>query len=96
MDTATLDPAAFAIAEEQAALDRAYLDALRKRQVSEVILDEVAEYEGDDPKVFTPMPMNRAQRRQRVKVYAALLASTERQVPFVHPTTVPKSKRRRR
>lgn len=42
------------------------------------------------------IPMNRAQRRQQVRLYAMLLANTERQRPVVNPTIIPKSKRRRK
>jgi hypothetical protein len=40
--------------------------------------------------------MNRAERRQQVKLYALLLRETEKQTPVVNPTIIPKSKRRRK
>lgn len=96
--TPTLSDTAQAIAEAQAAKDREFLDALRKRQVSEVILDETSTAEGvaDAVAVAQRMPMNRAERRTRVKFYAKVLAESERQVPYVDPTIVPRYQRRRR
>jgi hypothetical protein len=73
------------------------LEDLRKRQVSEVILDEVATAESVADAVVEPKraPMNRAERRAQVAMYARILAAQERQTPIVNPTIIPKAKRRR-
>lgn len=93
------------LAEAQAAKDAALMSALidrRKRAKSpaKAIVADVAaaEDEADHPQpVAAPrIPLNRAQRRAQVKQYARILALTERQVPVVNPTIIPKSARRRR
>ena len=89
-----------ALAEAQALKDAELLAALqeRKREVKERILAEVGEAEAAAPAPAAPVriPMNRAQRRAQVRMYARLLAATERQQPVVNPTIIPKSARRRR
>lgn len=88
-----------AIAEAQAAKDRELLAAMdAKRQA---VKAEQAQFviETDNPDLMedrTPVPMNRAQRRQRVREYAKLLAFTERQTPVVNPTIIPKNSYLRR
>lgn len=42
------------------------------------------------------VPLNRAQRRQQVKLYALLLRETEKQTPVRNSTIIPRSQRRRR
>jgi hypothetical protein len=96
--TDTIPPEAQALAEAQAEKDREFLDALRKKQVSEVILDEAATAESvaDAVAVAQRQPMNRAERRAQVKQYAAILAFGNKQTPVVNPTIIPKSARRLR
>lgn len=78
--------------EALAAKDAELLSALQQRTQERMSVTT------DQPeKVLEPkVPMNRAQRRQQVALYARVLAETERQTPTVHPTIVPKAKRRRR
>lgn len=56
---------------------------------------ELTEVPDAEP-VVTRMPMNRADRRAQVKLYARILAETERQTPVVNPTIIPRSQRRKR
>lgn len=84
-----MDESTQAIAEAQAAKDREFLEALKARPSAPI--EEVVEAID-----LTPPKMNRAQRRERVKLYAMVLAEAERQAPFVADTIIPRSARRRR
>jgi hypothetical protein len=55
---------------------------------------ELTEVPDEEPEPVR-MPMNRAERRKQVKLYAMVLAATERQTPIVNPTIIPRAKRRR-
>lgn len=81
-----LSDAALALAQAQAKKDADLMEALKDRPKPKVIEAVAA-----TPRIL----MNRAQRRAQVKAYSRVLAMTERQVPVVNPTIVPKSKRRR-
>lgn len=91
------------IAKEQAAKDAALLEALRQKFEEEnepdvpvvITSPDVAE-EAEEAGLITRMPMNRAERRQQVKLYAMVLAGTERQTPIRNPTIIPRRERRRR
>lgn len=90
--TATLDPEVMAVAEAQAAKDLELLQALNARK-AEAQEQEPITITTDEPQ---RVPLNRAERRAQVKLYATILASTERQVPVVNPTIIPRRERRRR
>lgn len=80
------------LAQVQAAKDAELLAALQSRDKDIVLAD--GEVTVTEP--VKDLPMNRAQRRERVRQYARLLAFSERQTPIVNPTIIPKSSRRRR
>jgi hypothetical protein len=92
--TDTIPPEAQALAEAQAEKDREFLADLRKKQVSEVILDETSTAENVAAAIR--QPMNRAERRAQVKQYATILAYGNRQRPVINPTIIPKADRRLR
>lgn len=96
--------------DEQAAVAQAANDAavwakleeerkarLAARAEQQPIVIETDDVDADEESIIEPrIPMNRAERRQQVRMYAALLAASEKQTPVVNPTIIPKSKRRRR
>lgn len=96
MQPTSITPEAIAAAEEQAAKDGALLAQLNEAR--QKAREARAEEPEQEPFTITTdrVPLNRAQRRAQVRQYASLLAATERQTPIVHPTIIPRSKRRRR
>ena len=89
----------FAIAEAQAEKDLELLRALnaRKDNEQEPFVITTDDTEATEESIIEPrVPMNRAERRQQVKLYALLLREGEKQRPYVAPTVIPKSKRRRK
>lgn len=90
MDTETQ-----AIAEQRAAEDRAMLEELRQKfeAVEDPLDNELAMAEA---LAAPPRKMNRAERRQMVRLYAMTLSREEHSAPAVNATIVPRSKRRQR
>jgi hypothetical protein len=91
--TATLDPEVMAVAQAQAEKDLELLAALQARKEEGLEEQEPFTITTDEP---VRVPLNRAERRAQVKLYAAILASTERQTPIVNPTIIPRRERRRK
>lgn len=101
--TITVDPANLVPADEETDIQRIRARAEEQAAADMALLVKLQERDGAQPEqepinVVTPerMPMNRAERRQQVALYARVLADSERQAPVVNPTIIPKSKRRRR
>jgi hypothetical protein len=88
--------AAIAAAED----DLALLAALREREEERAAMtdEEREELAGSTFASASEAlrPMNRAERRQAVKAYAAAIDRLPKARPLVNPTIVPKSKRRKR
>lgn len=85
----TIPDEAMALAEEAAAKDRALLADIK------LMAKHTKRVADEKPKQPERNPMNRAERRAQVKVYAAVLAMSERQTPVINPTIVPRAQRRR-
>lgn len=85
-----------AVAVAQAEKDIALLEQLNAKRAEAKAEQEPITITTDDPDLMERKPMNRAERRQQVKLYAMLLRETEKQQPIVNPTIVPKAARRRK
>jgi len=89
-DPVLLDEDVQARAEAMAAEDRKLLDMLK---------EQTAEWREKNRPTPEPEPvvhLNRAERRTQVKMYAQLLAETEKQTPVRNATIIPRAARRRR
>lgn len=90
-DEAGEKPLAQFLAEAQAAKDAELMASLKaKRGAPQPMQEPITITTDARPK------MNRAERRQQVKLYAMVLAGTEKQTPVRNPTIIPRSQRRRR
>jgi hypothetical protein len=88
--------------EQQATADAALMELLQaKRAIAskQVLADVKTGEDAAEQEAFTittdvRVPMNRAERRAQVRMYAKVLAESERQRPIVNPTIIPRQTRR--